>query len=609
MTRTPSLFNAAACLLLMLSAGTTVFAEAQPGGPMRPDRPGRIEPKIDPSRLARPAAASAPVTMIRLRVPSAAEREGVAKLKRLNADEFGRLVTRPGAKVVTEKSLKASAEASARSRAAVRAEFEKMAQKNPDLMESLKAERGGAGKATLSGKRTGEFRLRSADGQMRDLVVGAMRLRDAKIQADAYRRMHEAATAAAGGDAKAREALSKLPTPGQVASAGIERITKAIDDLARTWIDVFRPKPGAGKPANCAGEEGAGYGGDMTAYPGSGQDTGTPFSSQGLMAQVNFPLKPFLPCVRNQGNRGSCVSFCVTGAAEVLTAKQFNRFVNLSEQDLYKHMRLDWGPIPPNFQDDGYVSEIAILAQMVTGYRFPFERDWDYNPSPARSTNDAGNFVNSCNNYSGGPCSDTNHQAQHNCYSVETKVVTEKVTEVCEFIEGIPVVGDIFGAIGGEWVCETVKETIEKVELVEVCVYEANVGGTSGIRITGGLPVYNAVVGHDAGLAAAKFWLNSGFPLSVGIGTPGSFMNADSTGFVRVASGKEESDGGHCILAVGFVDNKDLPRGVSPGGGGGYLIIRNSWGSGWGDGGYAYLSYDWLKKWCRAMTVVTGVAQ
>lgn len=40
--------------------------------------------------------------------------------------------------------------------------------------------------------------------------------------------------------------------------------------------------------------------------------------------------------------------------------------------------------------------------------------------------------------------------------------------------------------------------------------------------------------------------------------------------------------GGHCVLAVGYSDRS------------GVVICRNSWGAGWGDGGYFYLPYAYI---------------
>ena len=44
----------------------------------------------------------------------------------------------------------------------------------------------------------------------------------------------------------------------------------------------------------------------------------------------------------------------------------------------------------------------------------------------------------------------------------------------------------------------------------------------------------------------------------------------------------EPSIGGHAVVAVGYDDAKKR------------LIMRNSWGTGWGDRGYFYLPYEYI---------------
>ena len=53
--------------------------------------------------------------------------------------------------------------------------------------------------------------------------------------------------------------------------------------------------------------------------------------------------------------------------------------------------------------------------------------------------------------------------------------------------------------------------------------------------------------------------------------------------------------GGHAMLIVGY----DRP--------GQYFIVRNSWGTGFGHGGYAFLSYDYMQTYAKYGYVVLGV--
>ena len=48
----------------------------------------------------------------------------------------------------------------------------------------------------------------------------------------------------------------------------------------------------------------------------------------------------------------------------------------------------------------------------------------------------------------------------------------------------------------------------------------------------------------------------------------------------------------HEVLLVGFADNATEP-------GGGSFIVRNSWGTGWGEAGYGRMSYAYLEIFCR----------
>jgi C1A family cysteine protease len=80
--------------------------------------------------------------------------------------------------------------------------------------------------------------------------------------------------------------------------------------------------------------------------------------------------------------------------------------------------------------------------------------------------------------------------------------------------------------------------------------------------------------------------LSEGHPFVVGIMIYESFESAGVAqhGMVpmpAVAAG-EQTLGGHAVCCVGYNDVKKV------------WIMRNSWGSGWGDGGYFYLPYDYL---------------
>jgi len=55
--------------------------------------------------------------------------------------------------------------------------------------------------------------------------------------------------------------------------------------------------------------------------------------------------------------------------------------------------------------------------------------------------------------------------------------------------------------------------------------------------------------------------------------------------------------GGHAVVAVGYDDNMKI-KNTNPGDveTTGAFLIRNSWGTRWGDGGYGWLPYDYVLR-------------
>lgn len=83
---------------------------------------------------------------------------------------------------------------------------------------------------------------------------------------------------------------------------------------------------------------------------------------------------------------------------------------------------------------------------------------------------------------------------------------------------------------------------------------------------------------------AMKKALSSGYPVVFGVLIFDSFYKTKSDGLIAIPKDDEKNHGGHAIVAVGYDNAKR------------HLIIRNSWGTQWGDKGYAYLPYEFLKK-------------
>lgn len=89
--------------------------------------------------------------------------------------------------------------------------------------------------------------------------------------------------------------------------------------------------------------------------------------------------------------------------------------------------------------------------------------------------------------------------------------------------------------------------------------------------------------------------LLNGFPIVFGFTVYQSFESPEvaTTGIMPMPTSDEKLLGGHCVVAVGYDDNRKM------------FIIRNSWGTEWGDGGYFYMPYEFITNeeycsdfWC-----------
>jgi hypothetical protein len=79
--------------------------------------------------------------------------------------------------------------------------------------------------------------------------------------------------------------------------------------------------------------------------------------------------------------------------------------------------------------------------------------------------------------------------------------------------------------------------------------------------------------------------LAQGYPIVFGFSVYQSFESADvaATGVAPMPGPDEQQLGGHAVLAVGYDDVT------------GRVLVRNSWGDGWGDKGYFTIPFDYLE--------------
>lgn len=101
---------------------------------------------------------------------------------------------------------------------------------------------------------------------------------------------------------------------------------------------------------------------------------------------------------------------------------------------------------------------------------------------------------------------------------------------------------------------------------------------------------------NGTSLTSLKYCLQKGNPIVFGFNVYESFYSIGKNGIMPLPKSNEVCDGGHAVVIVGYDDKNKM------------FVVRNSWGSSWGDNGYFYMPYSFATSGeCHDFWVITTI--
>lgn len=92
----------------------------------------------------------------------------------------------------------------------------------------------------------------------------------------------------------------------------------------------------------------------------------------------------------------------------------------------------------------------------------------------------------------------------------------------------------------------------------------------------------------DQRLRTIRQYLAAGLPSMFGFSVYSSIPAPGEGGDIPYPQAGDNLDGGHAVVVVGYDDARKIGKSK------GALLIRNSWGTAWGEKGYGWLPYDYV---------------